>query len=382
MNSKMVKSNLHAHRHSQEELTYQVDRFITHVYPAVSLSNKIKFRKRLISEGMTFDQAKGLAESVLNFSDSDVERMADFHAWGVPIEVAVNYVSAPNTGDASGVPVREQIYNGVKVNQDRSVLEGAISRLSYCGAFLAASTSVAFAGARFASLNSSLSFYVAPLNKIFDGIERALSVPANSIGSDVVGALAGPNTAISVSALIGLGLIGAAVQRHKARKKLPDLASKLTEPVAGQAQEIYGNNRSDRAWTRYQKLSEGHKHLLTHLSPYELRVVLTGGPQAAREVLTANPISYSQQIIAWAHESPRVLLFIGRAIEVSLPESMKKSVRNALLKRGIAQTELRPEEMVVQAVYDTGDKPTKTKASRVDVPTSIRPDRSGLLSRP
>ena len=241
---------------------------------------------------------------------------------------------------------------------------------------------MAFAGARFASLNSSLSFYVAPLNKIFDGIEKALSVPANSIGSDVVGALAGPNTAISVSALIGLGLIGAAVQRHKARKKLPDLASKLTEPVAGQAQEIYGNNRSDRAWTRYQKLSEGHKHLLTHLSPYELRVVLTGGPQAAREVLTANPISYSQQIIAWAHESPRVLLFIGRAIEVSLPESMKKPVRNALLEKGVAQTELRPEEMVVGALYDPQIKSTKIKVSRGDVPEPFQGAQSGLLPRP
>ena len=348
-----TRPGLHELRHEQERLSYAVESLIRVVLPGIALSNMVEYRKRVLASGITMPQAMQLHKDVLSLVDEDKDRLAGLHAAGAPIETVINYLSAPRTRAGTSVPVREEIYNQIMDNHakaSRPMAQGGLSRPLYIGAFLAASTSVAFLGTRLAGLSEQTSWAVRPLTKIFDQLEGFLPTLAAALGQDAA-SLMSSATPGGASLLLGAGIMATVFQRSAARARRVSLSGQLEEPVSGVAQAMYGQNKTALVLSRYARLSEGHKHLLSHLSPHELRVVLAGGPQAAREVLASRPVSYQQQVHAMAHDSRHGVDFLAKMMEVSLPDVVKEPVRVVLAKLSLAPEDLRPEDRVVAAVY-------------------------------
>ena len=346
--------SLHLRRYEMERLTYAVDQLIERLVSDVSLSEKIQYRKRLLASGITKEQVKSLFDQALCMEREDRTRLKSMKSWQVPIETVIHYVSAPMTRTHEDVPVREEIYNQIASSQSQSRLtltDGGVSRPAYVGAFLAASTSVTFFASRAAGLSDAAAWYVRPVARLFDQMDAVLPALADAIGLDAVSQLSSAMPGSAGALLLGTGLVAALFQRSNARAQHISLAGDLERPASGVAQELFGEGRQTQLWSRYQRLTEGHKHLLSHLSPHELRVVLLGGPQAAKDVLISRPVSYQQQMHALAHDAAGRLDFIARMMELSLPEVAKAPVRALFGRLDDKLVEDRTTVSVVDAIY-------------------------------
>lgn len=77
-------------------------------------------------------------------------------------------------------------------------------------------------------------------------------------------------------------------------------------------------------------LSTADKHLLSHLSPYEMRTVLISTPEVAEEVLDAVRPSFAQRENAFA-SNESYFSFIGHMMEAAvLPPRLRKPIAHIL----------------------------------------------------
>lgn len=380
-----ARSDLHEQRFRQERLVHSVDRLLHSINPAITLPELVQARSRLLAAGLDERQAAQLVHSFEALDASDEPRLEDFRNWKVPIETFVEYLSAPEVAADSSEATREHIHARISDNlraNDTRLLDEAIPRSLYAGAFLAAAMSPTVLGSRLASLSRQTESYVKPLNQIFDRMEGTLPNLVTFLGQDALAMFTG---GVAGSALvIGAGLCASAISRARHRSQSVSLSGHLSAPAAGVSEQLFGQPRHQQALVRYRRLTDGQKHLLSHLSAQELRVVLTGGPRAAREVLDSRPVSYRQQVFSLAHDTTSPAQFLGRMMELSLPEVFKAPIRKAftempalsltMQRLGLSLNEDRLIEKMICGLYEpspaTVSVPVRASSQVAGLPVS------------
>lgn len=374
-----AQPDLHEKRFEQERLAYSIDKFLHALIPEITLPDMVQARNRLLAAGLNEGQVMKLMRAATSVDADDEPRLEDLRKWRVPIETFVEYLSAPEASAGNAIPTRESIHARVCDNlraHGNRTLDEMVPRTLYVGAFLAAAMSPTMLGSRLASLSRQTESYVKPLNQMFDKLETMLPNLAAFLGQDALAMLAGG--VVGSAIVIGAGLCASAVSRARHRTQSANLSGYLTDPSAGVAEELFGQPHHQQALARYKRLSAGQKHLLSHLSAQELRVVLTGGPRAAREILASRPVSYHQQVFSLAHDTTSSAQFLGRMMELSLPETIKAPIRKALTESpaisqamdqlGLSLNEDRIIEKMINGLY--AQAPSPKVDARAELPAS------------
>lgn len=139
------------------------------------------------------------------------------------------------------------------------------------------------------------------------------------------------NIVIGVGVVFIVGMVFDALLWGTFRRSLFNLNQNLTQLSNPLADSLYGFALNEAPMRlRLRHLSPPLAHLLTHLSPHELRVVLLSPPNVVEQVLLYAPPSVVQQqkMLAWTHAYPRyVLAMVGLVLPFGQTRLLKKAAR-------------------------------------------------------
>lgn len=298
--------------------------------PPAPLAWRLPNRNRLLESGITLEQAVALEKRFRSQRPSEITETQMLVEMGAPIERVIEYISAPSSsaGMSEGVPVKETIYNQIKrdYHQANQVdVKHLPQRVGYgLGAMaFVSSYSLIFLGV--ASLDPTLADRTAEAGLVFEKINHVMwkvldwtGVP----GSDMV------SDSAPLGQLVALygSLAFSEYQRKKGLGERANLKQKLLEPSTGVAEELFGQAQTQALEFRYELLTESDKHLLSHLRPYELRVMLLGSDDAAKDILRTNPPPFENEVLAAAHSSTGWGEHFSKMIYLALPKQGRKVV--------------------------------------------------------
>lgn len=344
----MTRSDLHHERYQKERLTAEVDRFIAKAYPGIDLSSLISCRKRLLHTNINIDQARILSSQVDGLTRNEKEMLGHLGQSKLPVENMIEYISAPGDTLLHGdhIEIRETIYGRLisGLNLKSAPLDpDSLTKHTYFGAFVAASSSLTFLATR--SLETtSLEWYVRPLSDLFNRIETGIPNALAAAGFDP--AEVASQYPMGGGAVVGLFLLGAWHQWQKNKSTAPNLFQAIHRPSSGVAQALYGDDASAEIRRQYENLQERDKFLLKHLSPFELRVALLGSKESAMDMLTHRPVPFENQVAYCAYDSKNLMEFISKMMDISLPNFIKMPGR--LIARAVgaeAREAIDPREL-------------------------------------
>ena len=294
------------------------------------LTWRMSSRNRLTEAGIGLEQAINLEKRFRGLSRTEQSNTRNLVEMGAPIERVIEYISAPSSsaGMSEGVPVKETIYNQIKRDHHQANqvdVKHLPQRVGYgLGAMaFVSSYSLILLGA--ASLDPTLADRAAEAGLVFEKINQVMwkvldwtGVP----GSDMV------SDSAPLGQLVALygSLAFSEYQRKKGLGERANLKQKLLEPSTGVAEELFGQAQTQALESRYELLTESDKHLLSHLSPYELRVVLLGSDDAAKDILKTNPPPFENEVLAAAHSSTGWGEHFSKMIYLALPKQGRKVV--------------------------------------------------------
>lgn len=272
---------------------------------------------------------------------------------GAPIESLIEYISAPAYAPKGGmVDTRETLINKAVEAAGSNWSSGeVINRVSYGGAFLTTITAATLLLSRIGGANEETSYYVGDLNAFFDGAGDAIPVALDAMGLDGASMLSGMEKFGKVL-LLGISLGASTVQRQHLLKKHANIAQNLFNPSSAGADELFSEPQKDKIDRNYRLLNESDKHLIAHLTPFEQRVVLSGGKDAAKEMFAAKPIPFANHMMSVAHGCSSQLEFIAQTMSLCLPESLKKPVRDFIVNRGGDTKEVGAADNLIKKIYE------------------------------
>jgi hypothetical protein len=374
----LIEASLQSNRHDRELLTNSVDELILLMVPNISFNEKIESRKRLLGCGINIRQVEVLTVAADALNEIDDSALLEMRRLGTPIETLIEYISAPSAllPHEAKVGIRETLFSKALAASPSSPSSGeVVTRLSYSGGFLAAISAAPFLISRAGGAFEATAYYVAPLNSFFDHIESLIPVALHAMGMEAASVMAeiGP---IGEFIVLGAGMAASIFQWNGALKNRATIRQTLHEPASGVAEELFGQEKRALIDRNYNLLSEGDKHIIAHLSPFEIRVVLSAGPDAAREIFKAKPVPFENQILSLASGSRSSLDFMGQMMGLCLPEFIKAPARALMIRKKVDPSELGTSGGLVKKIYELrGGAAASAAAPAVDSAQTITPVR-------
>ena len=287
-------------------------------------------RERLLSAGITLKQAQDLGKHYLDQSVTEKINSKTLMAWGAPIERIIEYIGAPASalGLAEGVSIKETIYNQIKSDLHRATRFDTKSlplRASYGLGGLAMVSSFSLVVLAGASLDPGLVDRAGEAGLVFEKINALMWKAMNVMG--VPG-----SEALSANAPLGqlAALCGTVAYAEHLRKKGmstgANVREKINGPSSGVTEDLFHGSRLEELDAAYKTLTESDKHLLSHLSPHETRVVLLGSDAAARSILKANPTPFENELLAAANSNTGWGHHFCKVMYLSLPKAGREVV--------------------------------------------------------
>lgn len=240
----------------------------------------------------------------------------------IPVELLIEYIGAPENAIEPTDEARQTVFN--RLSKELPVTDNIYRRICYGISYIAFALSFGMGGIRaltFNDPNDTANALVTSGLNLLPQAMRTLNVP---------GALAIQNnpylSEISGVLFMGIGLTFALMDRHNRknertapRQKISQSNNPLSDSVIGY--ETY-QNQIDNV---LNKLSEGDKHLLDHLSPFALRAVLISPSEVVEDILKYHKISFRQKQQYTAKEQTAIE-FLGHMMVLPLPEISKNFI--------------------------------------------------------
>lgn len=322
--------DLHKKRYHQERHVAQCEHFLDVLEKIYPISNRLNIKLRLIKI-MSSDNLKESAKLVANFSINEEEEFKFLMSKNTPIELLIEYIGAPQNATSLNDEARQTVFN--RLTKNLPITDNIYRRTCYGISYIAFSLSFVAAGVRLVNFNDPND----PVNVGLTSILNILPQAMRSLGAP--GAIFIQNnshlTEISAAIFMSIGLGFAFADRYSKkhecvaapRQKIALPNNQLSENVMG-----YKLNE-DKINYILNKLTEGEKHLLTHLSPFALRAVLTCPPDVAEEILKHHKISFEQKL-QYAAKELNPINFIGHMMVFALPSQLKKFILDCSIAFG------------------------------------------------
>ena len=240
----------------------------------------------------------------------------------VPIELLVEYIGAPITD--SVLETKSVIYNRLAKNHQRDNFQESFKdKVGYMLSFAAFAGSFTFGAATVATLflppNHPVSELARSMAEITPAAVKSFVPQGNMIYNNA--------KEISLALFAAIGLGSAYRQWSKGRKSAVEVHSKIAKPSNPMANAALGYDQHRNIIdTKLNHMSVSDQHLISHLSPYEMRAVLASSPQVAQELLDYLAPSFGQRKNSWA-SSQSFFSYMGHMMEgATLPRGMRKAL--------------------------------------------------------
>lgn len=288
------------------------------------VSNTIEFKKRI----KNLQAPEGLSKvytALVEMSKeiSVVHEFKDLLKRKVPFELLIEYIGAPEVDPT--IETKSVIYNRLSKNHQRPTYHETFKdKVGYMMGYAAFAGSFTFAAATTATLllppTHPISELANAMANATPGLLKSFVPQGNMIYNNA--------KEFSLFLFAVIGLYGAYGQWSKGRSAPVELHSKISKPSNLLAEEFYSYN--DQIKKSLNGLTVADKHLLSHLSAYEMRTILSSSPEVAHELLDAVRPSFAQRESALANNES-YFSFIGHMMEAAvLPPRLRKSIANML----------------------------------------------------
>ena len=240
----------------------------------------------------------------------------------IPFELLLEYIGAPITDPV--LETKSVIYNRLAKNHQRDNFQESFKdKVGYMLSFAAFAGSFTFGAATVATLflppNHPVSELARSMAEITPAAVKSFVPQGNMIYNNA--------KEISLALFAAIGLGSAYRQWSKGRKSAVEVHSKIAKPSNPMANAALGYDQHRNIIdTKLNHMSVSDQHLISHLSPYEMRAVLASSPQVAQELLDYLTPSFGQRKNSWA-SSQSFFSYMGHMMEgATLPHGMRKAL--------------------------------------------------------
>lgn len=325
--------SLHDLRHEEERRVAQCEHFMDVMEDIHPISNRLQTKLRLMRL-MSTDDLKHAAQQVAEFLDRERDDFKILMEKQVPIELLIEYIGAPPNATTQTMEARETVFNRLsdKLPASDNILRRTFYGLSYAG-YSAAFYLLAVRGL---TIDNPLD----PLNQNLNSAMEWLPQGMRALG--VPGALAVQNSPqlaeLSAAIFMLMGLTFAMKDYFKSKDSKTAPRQKIAQPNNPLADTVLGHNAHfDIIEQRLNSLSAGDRHLLEHLSPFELRTVLSAPSNVVEEVLTHHKASFEQRMRYNAHENTPIA-FVAHMMLAAIPSPLKTFIMDCCERLGMHPT--------------------------------------------
>lgn len=296
-------------------------------FDASYISSPIDFKKRI----KNLNGAQSLAKlyNALTEMQKRVSVSAEFTDLlkrKVPVELLIEYIGAPEV-DAE-IETKSVIYNRLSKNHQRPTYHETFKdKVGYMIGYAAFAASFTFGAATTATLflpsTHPISEFAHAMGNLAPSVLKSFVPQGNAIYNNA--------KEFSLALFASIGLYSVYTQWTKGRSAPVELNSRIAKSSNSLAEEFYSYNSHKQVInTTLEGLTTADKHLLSHLSPYEIRTILTSTPEVAKEILDAVRPSFAQRENAFA-SNESYFSFIGHMMEAAvLPSRLRKPIVNIL----------------------------------------------------
>lgn len=325
--------SLHDLRHEEEQRVAQCEHFMDAIEDIHPVSNRLQTKLRLMRL-MSKTDLQFATQQVAEFQRSDRNEFKVLMEKQVPIELLIEYIGAPHNATTQTMEARETVFNRLsdKLPASDNILRRTFYGLSYAG-YSAAFYAV---GVRALTISNPSDPVNQSLTSVLDLLPqgmRALGVPGALVVQN------NPQLAeLSAAIFTLMGLTFAMKDYFKSKDSKTAPRQKIAQPNNPLADTVLGHNAHfDIIEQRLNSLSAGDRHLLEHLSPFELRTVLSAPSNVVEEVLTHHKASFEQRMRYNAHENTPVA-FVAHMMLAAIPSPLKTFIMDCCERLGMHPT--------------------------------------------
>jgi len=238
-----------------------------------------------------------------------------------PIEFLIEYIGAPDI-DAT-VETKSVIYNRLaknyRPNYSTTFKEKVVPVMTF-GAFFGA---ILLGGTALLTLSPDISIAQAATEASASSDKLAgMIAPLVPLGEFIY--TNAPE--IGMALLLGLTLAKSYKEWSESKNSVVELHSQIAKKSNNLAESFFGYEKhKDKIKNQLDGISEADKHLLKHLSPYEMRTVLVSGPEKIKDLLDCAPHSFSQRKSALA-TTQGWLMYTANMMITVIPEKIKSKI--------------------------------------------------------
>lgn len=297
------------------------------LFDGLYIENPIGFKDRLKS----LHDSTGLKNLLQNLNtiqpDSALgEEFGDLLKRKVPFELLIEYIGAPEVDPT--METKSVIYNRLAKNHLRPTYsENFKDKVGHMISFAAFAGSFTFCAATTATLflppTHPVSELARSMAEFLPGALKSFVPQGNLIYTNA------HEIALALFATIGLG--SAYQQWSKGRSAPVELHSKIAKLSNPLAEDFFSYaSKEVTIKPILDGLSNADKHLLSHLSPYEMRTVLSSSPEVTQELLEYLRPSFAQRKSALAG-SESFFSYMGHMMGAAvLPSTLRKPLADIL----------------------------------------------------
>ena len=299
------------------------------------VSNTIEFKKR-VRDLKSIDALPKVYKALLEMGAHIpvATEFKDLLKRKVPFELLIEYIGAPEVDPT--IETKSVIYNRLSKNHQRPTYHETFKdKVGYIMGYAAFAGSFTFGAATTATL------FLPPTHPVADLAHAMANITPGLLKSFVPQGNMIYNNAkeFSLALFAAIGLYSAYHQWSKGRSAPVELHSKISKPSNPLAEEFYAYNTHQSLIKKsLDSLTTADKHLISHLSAYEMRTILSSSPERVHELLDAIRPSFAQRENALA-SNESYFSFMGHMMEAAiLPQRLRKSIANML--EDFAQTKV------------------------------------------